>query len=125
MSTTVDHTKRRALGKGLESLLPRVAPPAPAVAKESVPEPAQESGKPREIAVELIDKNPFQTRSHFDEQQLAELAASIAATGVVQPVLLRPLPNGRFQLIAGETALARVTEGRQGLRSGDSPPGIR
>ena len=102
MSTTVDHAKRRALGKGLESLLPRVAPPAPPVVKENVPEPAQESGKPREIAVELIDKNPFQTRSHFDEQQLAELAASIAATGVVQPVLLRPLPNGRFQLIAGE-----------------------
>jgi len=101
MSTTVDHTKRRALGKGLESLLPRVAPPALPV-QEAAPEAAPESGKPREIAVELIDKNPFQTRSHFDEQQLAELAASIAATGVVQPVLLRPLPNGRFQLIAGE-----------------------
>jgi ParB family chromosome partitioning protein len=101
MSTIVDHSKRRALGKGLESLLPRVSPPPPPV-KEPAPEPAQESGKPREIAVELIDKNPFQTRSHFDEQQLAELAASIAATGVVQPVLLRPLPNGRFQLIAGE-----------------------
>ena len=100
MSATVDPAKRRALGKGLESLLPRVAPPAPPV-QEAVPE-QPESGKPREIAVELIDKNPFQTRSHFDEQQLAELAASIAATGVVQPVLLRPLPNGRFQLIAGE-----------------------
>ena len=101
MSTTIDHAKRRALGKGLESLLPRATPPATPV-KENVPEPAPESGKPREIAVDLIDKNPFQTRSHFDEQQLAELAASIAATGVVQPVLLRPLPNGRFQLIAGE-----------------------
>ena len=101
MSTTVDHAKRRALGKGLESLLPRVAPAAPPV-QEAAQEPAPESGKPREIAVELIDKNPFQTRSHFDQQQLAELAASIAATGVVQPVLLRPLPNGRFQLIAGE-----------------------
>ena len=55
MSTTVDHAKRRALGKGLESLLPRVAPPAPPVVKENVPEPAQESGKPREIALRLID----------------------------------------------------------------------
>jgi ParB family chromosome partitioning protein len=99
MSTTVDSSKRRALGKGLESLLPRVSP---SPVKEMVSEPVPESGKPREIPVDMIDKNPFQTRSHFDEQQLAELAASIAATGVVQPVLLRPLPNGRFQLIAGE-----------------------
>ena len=49
-----------------------------------------------------IDRNPFQTRSRFDEVQLAELAASITATGVVQPIVVRPLPHGRFQLIAGE-----------------------
>jgi ParB family transcriptional regulator, chromosome partitioning protein len=101
MSTTIDHSKRRALGKGLESLLPKIAPPAPLVAAPA-PEAAAESGKPREIALDQIDKNPFQTRSHFDEQQLAELAASIEATGVVQPILVRPLANGRFQLIAGE-----------------------
>jgi ParB family transcriptional regulator, chromosome partitioning protein len=101
MSTTIDHSKRRALGKGLESLLPKIAPPAPPAAAPA-PEAAAESGKPREIALDQIDKNPFQTRSHFDEQQLAELATSIEATGVVQPILVRPLPNGRFQLIAGE-----------------------
>ena len=100
MSTTIDHSKRRALGKGLESLLPPVAPPPSAPAAQAAP--PVESGKPREIPVELIDRNPFQTRSHVDAQQLDELAASIAATGVVQPVLVRPLPNGRFQLIAGE-----------------------
>ena len=44
----------------------------------------------------------YQTRSRFDEVQLAELAASITATGVVQPIVVRPLPHGRFQLIAGE-----------------------
>jgi len=64
------------------------------------PRPAD--GTPREIPLDDIDRNPYQTRTRFDEAQLAELAASIAATGVVQPVLLRPLPNGRFQLIAGE-----------------------
>lgn len=101
MSATIDHSKRRALGKGLESLLPKIAPPPPPAAAPA-PEPAVESGKPREIAVDQVDRNPFQTRSHFDEQQLAELATSIAATGVVQPILVRPLPNGRFQLIAGE-----------------------
>ena len=96
MSTTVDHTKRRALGKGLESLLPRVASPAPPVAKESVPEPAQESGKPREIAVELIDKNPFQTRSHFDEQQLAELAAPLQRRVSCNRCFFVPCRTGAF-----------------------------
>ena len=61
-----------------------------------------EGGKPREIPVGDIDRNPFQTRSHIDEEQLAELAASIAANGVVQPILVRPIAGGRFQLIAGE-----------------------
>jgi len=88
--------KRRALGKGLDSLLPRVQ-------AASVPSPVEaEGGKPREIPLDQIDRNPFQTRSHVDAGQLAELAASITANGVVQPVLVRPLANGRFQLIAGE-----------------------
>lgn len=102
MTTATPDQKRRALGKGLDSLLPRMAPkpaapPAPAAAQE----PA-ETGKPREIPVDAIEHNPYQTRKHFDEAQLAELAASIKANGVIQPILLRPLPNGRFQLIAGE-----------------------
>jgi ParB family chromosome partitioning protein len=61
-----------------------------------------ESGRPREIPVGEIERSPFQTRTRFDEVQLAELAASISATGVVQPILVRPLPHGHYQLIAGE-----------------------
>jgi ParB family chromosome partitioning protein len=61
-----------------------------------------EGGKPREIPLDQIDRNPFQTRTQVNEDQLAELAASIAANGVVQPILVRPQANGRFQLIAGE-----------------------
>jgi ParB family chromosome partitioning protein len=61
-----------------------------------------EGGRPREIPLELLDTNPFQTRSQMNEEQLAELANSIRANGVVQPVLVRPLASGRFQLIAGE-----------------------
>jgi ParB family chromosome partitioning protein len=96
MSIAAPETKRRALGKGLDSLLPRVqAAPAPSAAET-------EGGKPREIPLDQIDRNPFQTRSHVNEEQLAELAASITSNGVVQPVLVRPLANGRFQLIAGE-----------------------
>jgi|ERR1035438_228427 ParB family chromosome partitioning protein len=95
MTTAAIDTKRRALGKGLDSLLPRVQTAAPAAAET-------EGGKPREIPLDQIDRNPFQTRSHVNEEQLKELAASITANGVVQPVLVRPLANGRFQLIAGE-----------------------
>jgi ParB family chromosome partitioning protein len=95
MSAPAIDTKRRALGKGLDSLLPRVQAPA-------APHPENEGGKPREIPVDQIDRNPFQTRSQVNEDQLGELAASIAANGVVQPILLRPQANGRFQLIAGE-----------------------
>jgi len=94
MTATATDLKRRALGKGLDSLLPRI--PATPVAAES------EGGKPLEIPIGQIDRNPFQTRSHMNEEQLGELAASITANGVVQPVLVRPLANGRFQLIAGE-----------------------
>jgi ParB family transcriptional regulator, chromosome partitioning protein len=94
--TTTDtkaDTRRRALGKGLDSLLPRV---------QATPSIEQEGGRPREIPLDSIDNNPFQTRSQMNEDQLAELAASISANGVVQPVLVRPIAGGRFQLIAGE-----------------------
>jgi len=90
--------KRRALGRGLESLLPsRPVAPAPAA-----PEP---TGKPFEIALDLIDRNPFQTRTQFDEAKLAELASSIAASGVVQPIVVRSGKDGRYTLITGERRL--------------------
>jgi len=92
-NVAVPDPKRRALGKGLDSLIPR---------PHSGPTGEAEGGKPREIPVDQIDSNPFQTRSQVNQEQLAELAASIAANGVVQPVLVRPLASGRFQLIAGE-----------------------
>src|SRR5580692_2807927 len=103
MSTATETPKRRALGKGLESLLPRVQATVAASA-ETAPKPpaAETAGRPHEIPVGEIDRNPYQTRSRVDEQQLTELANSIASTGVVQPIIVRPLPNGRFQLIAGE-----------------------
>ncbi len=98
MSTPRNDPKRRALGKGLESLLPSrpVAPPP----SPTRTEPA--TGKPLEISVGQIDRNPFQTRTQFDEEKLAELTASIAASGVVQPIVVRTLSGGRFQLIMGE-----------------------
>ena len=97
MPTATQDPKRRALGKGLESLLPSRPTPTPAPASA-----AEHTGRPLEIALDHIDRNPFQTRTHFDEAKLAELAQSIAASGVVQPIVVRPLPGGRYQLITGE-----------------------
>jgi len=95
--------KRSALGKGLESLLPSRSGSAPSIATAA---PIASAGKPLEISVELIDRNPFQTRTVFDEAKLAELAASITASGVVQPIVVRHGPkfsqDGRFTLITGE-----------------------
>jgi len=93
---TAELPRRKALGKGLESLLPSVR-----TSIEPAPQRSAD-GTPREIPLADIDRSPYQTRTRFDEAQLGELAASITATGVVQPVLVRPLPGGRFQLIAGE-----------------------
>jgi ParB family chromosome partitioning protein len=93
--------KRRALGRGLEALLPsRPAPPPPAPA--IVPDI---SGTPLEISLDLIERNPFQTRTSFDPEKLTELAQSIRATGVIQPITVRQVAGGRYQLISGERRL--------------------
>jgi ParB family chromosome partitioning protein len=80
---------RKALGRGLSALLRETEEqPATGSASESVP-------------VDLIDPNPFQPRQAFGEAALKELADSIRASGVVQPVLVRK-SNERYQLVAGE-----------------------
>jgi ParB family chromosome partitioning protein len=56
----------------------------------------------REIPVEEIDRNPYQTRARMDDAALNELAASIQSVGVVQPVVVRKIDGGRYQLIAGQ-----------------------
>jgi len=86
--------KRKALGRGLETLLPaaRGTATAPAPAADAI----------REIRIEHIDRNRYQTRGHIDETALNELAASIKANGVMQPIVVRPTRDGRFELIAGE-----------------------
>ncbi len=114
----VEPPKRRALGKGLESLLSAPAPPEVVARSQAYvaarlagtperhhgddPFEAHASGTPREVPTDKIDPNPYQTRMQVDEQKLDELSRSIVANGVVQPIIVRPLPNGRFQLIAGE-----------------------
>jgi ParB family chromosome partitioning protein len=81
--------KRKALGRGLSAL---------------IPDPEAEThtpGAPGEAPVEALDPNPFQPRSALDPVRLAELAQSIRASGVVQPILVRRRGE-RYQIIAGE-----------------------
>ena len=98
MPTATHDPKRRALGKGLESLLPSRSAVVPQIAATTV----ESTGKPLEIHLDQIDRNPYQTRTHFDEAQLNELAQSIVASGVVQPIVVKALTGGRYQLITGE-----------------------
>jgi len=106
MNPTPD--KRKALGRGLETLLPAARGtqahiPGSPVSGAAIPTgPAQAAaGMVCDIPVELIDRNPYQTRTHFDETALQELAESIQVSGVIQPVTVRAI-EGRFQLITGE-----------------------
>jgi len=102
--TTLD-PKRKALGRGLESLLPRNPSAPPPAAAATTPEPgerASSSEEVREIPLELLDPNPYQTRARMDEAALEELAASIRASGLLQPIVVRYIDGGRYQLIAGQ-----------------------
>ena len=139
--------KRRALGRGLESLLPgpRVVtkvPMTPGVRQDASGEVTASSGEQGlgeerarvaaatagetfsatvdlqgaadgrverqpviEIALDLIDHNPHQTRTFFDPEPLEELALSIRTQGILQPIVVRPAPDGRYTLILGERRL--------------------
>jgi ParB family transcriptional regulator, chromosome partitioning protein len=89
--------KRKALGRGLDTLLPsRNAPTA------TPPTTVLQGEAVHQLALELIDRNPYQTRTHVDEASLRELADSITATGVLQPITVRAISGGRYQIIAGE-----------------------
>ncbi|HEX2096195.1 MAG TPA: ParB/RepB/Spo0J family partition protein [Solirubrobacterales bacterium] len=79
---------RRGMGRGLAAILPE--------------RDDTDLGELRELPVELVKPNPKQPRTRFDPEALAALAASIEASGVVQPLLVRPLADGSYELIAGE-----------------------
>jgi ParB family transcriptional regulator, chromosome partitioning protein len=114
---------RNALGRGLGALIREPEPQIPIVSDEvpysSVPPaptpsysttasgaavaPARDGAPtaPLEIDIDLIEPSPYQPRTRFKEEGLAELTRSIQASGIIQPLVVRPL-GGRFQLIAGE-----------------------
>jgi ParB family chromosome partitioning protein len=84
------------LGKGLSSIIP------PADVSESDRDSQGTAAVLAEIPVSSVLPNPHQPRVHFDEETLLELSASIAEMGVLQPILVRPLPDDTYELVAGE-----------------------
>jgi len=101
--------KKRGLGRGLNALLGSAAEvnqltdPKPIPTTAPVAETPEVSGDGlRHIAVELIQRGTYQPRVHFEPEALQELADSIKAQGVIQPIVVRPISAGKFELIAGE-----------------------
>jgi ParB family chromosome partitioning protein len=97
--------KRPALGRGLGALLP---PPPPARPDDETPrlEPIVTAGGPRRLPIEAVQPNPEQPRKRFDPELLAQLAASIRAQGIIQPIVVTPVPGApggaRYLIVAGE-----------------------
>ena len=109
---------RRRLGRGLNSLLGSgMAATALANGVDDHSDPALATGEPGDflqIAVESIERNPYQPRLEFNTEALNELQESIAQHGVLQPLLVRALPSG-YQLIAGERRL--IASKKAGLQT--------
>ena len=101
---------RNALGRGLGALIREAEPQVPAVQPVSQPHttgssaaaatPARET-VPLQLDIDLIEPSPYQPRTRFREEALDELARSIQTSGIIQPLVVRPIGN-RYQLIAGE-----------------------
>ncbi len=86
--------KKNALGRGLDALI-----------DTNSGSNKENQGEANEIVINKIEANPFQPRTNFDEDALNELAESIKELGVIQPITVRILENGNFQLISGERRL--------------------
>jgi ParB family chromosome partitioning protein len=102
---------RNALGRGLGALIREPEPQIPPAVSPDSPQattvggaavaPARDSQRTLQIDIDLIEPSPFQPRTRFREEALEELSRSIKASGIIQPLVLRPIGD-RYQLIAGE-----------------------
>ncbi|MEQ1946192.1 MAG: ParB/RepB/Spo0J family partition protein [Bryobacteraceae bacterium] len=109
--------QRKALGRGLSALLPN-KPQAQSVATATAPAaaaPAPAPIAPNRLRIDEVQPNPLQPRVVFQPERLEELAASIRANGIIQPIIVRKQPNDTYQLVAGErrwraAKLAGLTE---------------
>jgi len=90
--------QRRGLGRGLGALLPEKT-------HEAEEENRVQNTLSSDLRIADIETNPYQPRTHFDQESLQELADSIRTQGIIQPITVRELSAGRYQLISGERRL--------------------
>lgn len=99
-------SKRNALGRGLNALLSDSKSTPEDKLDVDINSPKKETAEPAkgiaEIAITEIEVNPYQPRTHFDQEALQELAESIKVHGIIQPITVRKLTNKQYQLISGE-----------------------
>ena len=103
-------SKKAALGKGLSALLSQTTgedaqPDGRTARLYDFEERRRMAGRVADLELEAIRPNPYQPRTDFDEQALDELAASIKQLGIIQPLTVRALGDGRYELISGERRL--------------------
>jgi ParB family chromosome partitioning protein len=112
--------KKKEIGKGIRALLANIEQES-----NSTPETTQSENKANvAVDIRLIEANPFQPRTEFDEEKLSDLCESIKTFGVIQPITLRKLSNKKYQIISGErrwraSKLAGLTEVPAYVREAD------
>ena len=101
-------TNKRKLGKGLDVLLSRGSTETMASLlgkpkdRSTPPQAAEKDGDLKNIPIDLIQRGKYQPRTDMHEEALEELAASIRAQGVMQPIVVRPISADKYEIIAGE-----------------------
>lgn len=103
--TNASDKPKRALGKGLSALLPSRPSAPPAAVAESAPQPTGSGQPTSSLPLDSILPNRLQPRTHFQHDRLEELAQSIRANGIIQPLIVRRSGAERFELVAGERRL--------------------
>lgn len=93
---------RKALGKGFASLIPQTSAAAQMAAATAVIQTSPPAQGMQKVPIDAIVPNRLQPRKTFNEEALEELAASIRIHGIIQPIVVCPLPGGRYEIIAGE-----------------------
>src|ERR1035438_4139189 len=93
---------RKALGKGLHTLLPARTAPPPAAAPEAPQPQGPLDGNVSHVPLEQVQPNPDQPRRDFDQEAMLELAQSIERDGIIQPIIVRRMGTNAYQIIAGE-----------------------
>ncbi len=97
-----DQRSKSVLGKGLSALIPRIPERNESVAPQPLPRETGNGNAIVEIDIARVSPNPFQPRLDFDQRSLDELKQSIKHNGVIQPITVRKLVTGTYELISGE-----------------------